>query len=185
MNRVQGNGLLIECVNLYLQKYIVRWDVKPVYVKDEETGEDIQQGYEYFEKWLSHKPTIEEVKDIVLASMNEDIDMKILSGFEWNGMAVWLSSENQFNYKAAYDLAVQTGGANLPVMFKFGTTEKPVYHTFESVEELTEFYVSAMAYINNTLNDGWMMKDAMDWSDYELLLNPPVDGEPSEEGGEV
>lgn len=58
MNRVQGNGLLIECVNPYLQKYIVRWDVKPYYVRDEETGEEIQQGYEYFEKWLSHKPTI-------------------------------------------------------------------------------------------------------------------------------
>ena len=40
-------------------------------------------------------------------------------------MPVWLSSENQFNYKAAYDLAVQTGGATLPVTFKFGTDEVP------------------------------------------------------------
>ena len=45
--------------------------------------------------------------------------------------------------------------------------------------------MSAMAYINRTLNEGWMMKDALDWSEYELLLNPPVEEEPSEEGGEV
>lgn len=106
--------------------------------------------------------------------MNEDIDMKILSGFEWNGMAVWLSSENQFNYKAAYDLAVQTGGANLPVMFKFGTTENPVYHTFESVDELTQFYVSAMSYINMTLNEGWRMKDSINWDAYKIEEEPLV-----------
>ena len=30
-------------------------------------------------------------------------------------MNIWLSSENQFNYKVAYDLALQTNGANLPI----------------------------------------------------------------------
>ena len=38
----------------------------------------------------------------------------------WNNKRIWLSSENQFNYKVAYDLALQTNGANLPIIFKFG-----------------------------------------------------------------
>jgi hypothetical protein len=59
-------------------------------------------------------------------------------------MPVWLSSENQFNYKAAYDLAVQTGGATLPVTFKFGTDEVPQYREFVTLEELTDFYTKAM-----------------------------------------
>jgi hypothetical protein len=40
-------------------------------------------------------------------------------------MPVWLSTENQFNYKAAFDLATQTGGKSLPVTFKFGSTNNP------------------------------------------------------------
>lgn len=170
MKRIQGNGLLIECVNPRLQKYIVRWDVKPYIRKDEITGEEVQQGYDYYEKWLNHKPTMDEVKEIVLGGMNAIIDQRILEGFEWNGMAVWLSSENQFNYKAAFDLAVQTNGGNLPVTFKFGTTQEPVYHTFSEVEELMDFYTKAMGYINGVLADGWKEKDSMDWSKYEELL---------------
>lgn len=98
-------------------------------------------------------------------------DWKILSGFEWRGMKVWLSMENQFNYKAAYDLAVQTNGASLPVTFKFGTTENPIYYQFDTLEELSDFYSSAISYINNILAEGWEKKDAIDWNEYEVLLN--------------
>jgi hypothetical protein len=70
-------------------------------------------------------------------------------------MQVWLSTENQFNYKAAYDLAVQTQGATLPVMFKFGTTDKPVYYTFEDMETFTDFYTKAIHYVNTNLSEGW------------------------------
>lgn len=70
-------------------------------------------------------------------------------------MPIWLSSENQFNYKAAYDLAIQTEGANLPIKFKFGTTENPEYFIFESIEDLSDFYLSAMTFINKTLQEGW------------------------------
>lgn len=171
MKRVQGNGLLVECINPRLQKFIIRWDVKPFYRKEEETGEVVQQGYDYFEKWLNHKPTIEEVKEIVLNGMNEIIDQRILEGFEWAGMKVWLSTENQFNYKAAYDLAVQTKGASLPVTFKFGTTEEPVYHEFLDLESFTDFYTQAMGYINSQLAEGWEEKDSVDWSEYKALLN--------------
>lgn len=170
MKRVQGSGLLVECVNPRMQKYVIRWDVQPYSRTDEATGEQRQEGYDYYEAWLNHKPSMDEVKEIVLAGMNAAIDEQILSGFEWNGMTVWLSSENQFNYKAAYDLAVQTSGANLPVTFKFGTTEEPAYHQFTTVEELSGFYVGAMSYINQTLNEGWAKKDAVAWSEYEALL---------------
>lgn len=170
MKRIQGNGLMIECINPRLQKYIVRWDVKPYFRKDEITGEEIQSGYDYYEKWLNHKPTMDEVKEIVLGGMNAIIDQRILEGFEWNGMAVWLSSENQFNYKAAYDLAVMSQGKTLPTVFKFGTTESPVYYTFETLDDISDFYVSAMAYINKCLAEGWRMKDEIDWSEYQKYL---------------
>lgn len=152
---------VLECINPMKGKWILRYDIKPT----ENNGE-----VSFISQVIEHKPTINEAKDIILSWMNSGIDKKILEGFEWKGMAVWLSSENQFNYKASYDLAVQTGGANLPVVFKFGTTEEPVYYEFKTVDELSSFYMGAMNYINETLNEGWRKKDAVDWTPYEDLL---------------
>ena len=80
---------------------------------------------------------------------------------------MWLSQENQYNYKAAYDLAVQTEGKTLPVTFKFGTDEEPVYRTFETLEEIADFYTKTVAFIQGVLADGWKKKDAIDLSLYD------------------
>lgn len=161
--RHQGSSStpLLECINKRLGKWRVRCD----YVSEDKEKESVS----FVEKDFSHKPTIEEVKDFVLGVENTKIDERILGGFIWKDMPVWLSSENQFNYKAAYDLAVQTNGASLPVTFKFGDAT-PAYHTFETLEELSDFYTSAIAYVNSVLADGWAKKDALDWSEYERLL---------------
>lgn len=169
MRRVQGTiGVaLVECINHYIGKYRVRWDIQP------ETGEDAdKQAVSYYETEiiLRHKPNINDIKQAVLEGVNRMIDEKIISEFVWNDMPVWLSSENQFNYKAAYDLAFQTNGATLPTVFKFGTTENPVYYKFDNLEELTDFYTKALTYINEQLAMGWYKKDNIDWSAYEEAL---------------
>ena len=86
----------------------------------------------------------------------------------YNGVQVWLSSENQFNYKAAYDLAIQTNGKSLPVVFKFGTEDEPVYKQFNTLNELTNFYSQTMTYVQNTLAKGWQVKDSIDFSKYRI-----------------
>lgn len=149
---------LVQCINPILDKWMVLWAI----------------GYEdnsftFMAEEIGHKPTLKEIKDIVLGWCNADIDNRILSGFVWRDIPVWLSIENQFNYKAAYDLAVQTNGQLLPT-FKFGTTESPVYHKFESLEDLRDFYISAISYVTDTLVTGWKTKDKIDWTVYEDLL---------------
>ena len=96
-------------------------------------------------------------------------DSKILQGFRWNEVSVYLSTENQMNFKAAFDLNMQTGGLMLPVKFKLGedTEGNAVYHTFENMEDFTDFYTSAVSYINQCLNEGWAEKDSLDMSSYE------------------
>lgn len=123
----------------------------------------------YFNKNEHPVVTLEDIKEAILADINAHTDEKILSGFVWNGKPVWLSSENQFNFKAAYDLAVQTQGQNLPLKFKLGENEdnEPVYHTFNTVEELNDFYLSAIAFIQRCLNEGWELKDSIDFSVYK------------------
>lgn len=151
-----------------------RWKLhfgfEPYYEVDEEGKKTETQLGTWMETWLSGKPSIEQVKGVILDAINKEIDQKILSGFAWKGMPVWLSSENQFNYKAAYDLAFMSQGKSLPVVFKFGTTENPVYYSFGTLEDITDFYMSAMTYINSTLAEGWGKKDAIDWNIYESCL---------------
>ena len=65
-------------------------------------------------------------------------------------------------------IAVQTDGATLPVKFKFGTDEQPVYRIFDSMADLTEFYTSAMRFIQNTLDAGWQRKDTFCLEQYQM-----------------
>lgn len=154
MKRVEGNAgvRLLECTSPARNKWRVRWDVQ-----ESENG-----TASYMEEEFSHKPTDGEIRATVISWYNGQTDATILSGFSYKDTPVWLSSENQFNYKSAYDLAVQTSGATLPVIFKFGTDTEPVYHTFETLEELADFYTAAMKHIRSTLADGWKKKDAFD-----------------------
>lgn len=155
---------LIECVDRELRKYRIRWDIQPY-----DDGEN-DNTISFMEREICKKPTLNEVKKIVLEGYNNIINEKILSGFIWRGNSIWLSSENQFNYKSAYDIAVQTNGANLPIKFKFGTPEKPEYYIFETTNDLFDFFISAMTFINKTLQEGWETKDTIDWSEYEKYL---------------
>lgn len=140
-------------------------------------GED-EQGPYHFEELFSYEPTFDYIKELILETINNDVNEEIISGFVWTAgdgtrYKVWLSMENQQNYKAIYDLAVQTGGQGvLPVMFKFGTTENPTYHTFETLEELAAFYMQSVAFIQATYQQGWHDKDSIDWEDYKHVVEP-------------
>lgn len=168
--------------------YKVSWDYQPmkdpVYeelteeqIAQEQAGEivervkigEVDTDYcTYMYEYIYGDYSLESIKALILNWYNEQIDRKILSGFVWNDMSIWLSSENQFNYKAAYDLAVQTQGQSLPVTFKFGDTYTPVYHTFTNMEDFTQFYMTTISYINTCLAEGWTKKDSIDWETYKV-----------------
>ena len=158
MKRVQGNSdvALLECTNPVRNKWRVRWDV---------TADD-SGAASYMEEEFNHKPSGEEIKSLISGWINARTDEHILSGFRYNGKTVWLSTENQFNYKAAYDLAVQTAGASLPVTFKLGDDDSPEYVTFQELTALSSFYTGAMKFIQDTLAQGWKAKDSIDLALY-------------------
>ena len=133
-------------------------------------GEENGTGYDY-RQTFDQCPSADEIKAILKEHIDSLTDGKILNGFVWNGKNVYLSTENQFNFKAAYDVAVQTGGATLPVRFKLGEDEhgSPVYYVFTDMAEFTDFYTKALAYIVTVLNEGWEEKDtAKEWVRNEL-----------------
>lgn len=132
-------------------------------------GEEEGQGYN-MRKYYDHEPTKAELKKDIDGLINASTDSAILDGFKWNGKRVWLSTENQMNFKAAYDLAVQTNGATLPVKFKLGEDSEgaPVYHTFTALSAFSDFYTKAVSHVVGCLNEGWQEKDGVD---YDQLLN--------------
>ena len=140
----------------------IMFDYQPV--KKMVNGEEKETPLAIWEEHrFNHIPTEEEIQKVVLDYYNKKIDNEILSGLVWKGMNIWLSSENQFNYKAAYDLAVQTNGATLPMVFKFGDDKNVVYYEFKTVEELSDFYMASINHIQTTLQKGWDVKDNINW----------------------
>lgn len=160
MHRVQGNpdAALIECTNPIKNKWRVRWDVT---LLPDGTAS-------YMEEECDRLPEPGEIRQLIATWVNDRTNAAILSGFVYEGNPVWLSTENQFNYKAAYDLAVQTAGASLPVTFKLGTDEEPVYREFADIDSLKDFYTAAMAHIQKVLADGWRAKDNFDSEKYRV-----------------
>lgn len=139
-----------------------KWELVYGFGKD---NPDDDTGWNWRQRF-SHRPSLEEIKSVIFDAINAETDRVILESFVWKDMPVWLSTENQFNYKAAYDLAVQSNGASLPVRFKLGSDANPVYYTFESLDDFADFYTKVIVHINTALYIGWSHKD------YLELLDP-------------
>ena len=154
MNKVFGKITTYAPVRIQGKRTIVSYDF-------EEVGDGVNATWNelYYSQREKVYPAFETVKNDIIADINAWTDEKILTGFVWNDKSVWLSNEYQFNFKAAYDLAIQTQGQNLPLKFKLGEVEveigkdkygipirekQPVYHTFETVEEFTDFYTKVI-----------------------------------------
>lgn len=134
------------------------------------------QGYDWREH-LDSLPTRGALIDLLTSHIDHQTDERILTGFRWkpagsaDSVAVWLSRENQINFSEAQRAAMMADGqgrAYEPVTFKIWEDgeKRPVYHTFETLGELTRFYFEGVAYIQGVLSEGWAEKDhARVWVD--------------------
>ena len=152
-----------ECVEEFSK------EVKIINGKSKDTGKTVSTGFAHWKTFnFDHKPSTAEIKTTITEYYNSLVVRAITAGFVWHGMNVDLTSENQANYKSEYDLAMQTGAMNLPVKFKFKQDGKVVYHTFNTLDELTEFYIAIRKHINSCLECGWKHKDTINWADYTI-----------------
>ena len=136
-------------------------------------GEEDGQGFDY-RQTFDHHPTKEEVHDILIAHIDSCTDEKILTGYRWKILhgddagkiaKVKLSAENQTNYKANHDAAHDYPDlVEFPIRYKVGedSDRKALYENFDNLQELAQFYLGGIAYIRQTLNQGWQEKDGLD-----------------------
>lgn len=150
MKRAEGTQdvALIECINPRKGTWRIRLDITAA-----------ENGATWMEHDFDHRPTADEIRALYVELVNEEVQQQILTGFTWNDKPVWLSTENQLNFRSA---------PTMPVRFKLGEDENgtPVYHTFTSQNSLTAFNKAVADHIASCLNDGWTRKDAFDVQPY-------------------
>lgn len=139
-----------------------KWEVIYGFGKDNENDET---GYNYRLQY-SYRPRLENIKKDIIETVNEIVRDRILQGMRFRGHLVWLNAENQRNYADWYGLAV-ISDSNLPVTVKLGLDEEPVEVTFNTLEEITEFYEAVANHIRETVTTGWQMKKNINWEEYE------------------
>ena len=167
MAKICGNGADFALVKQERSRTIIGYELKPI------QGSELSEWHEvYFPRKVVDLPSIEQVREAVLADIDRQTDAQILNGYEFTPdgaqepIVVWLSKENQTNFSEAHRLEI------VPVKFKLNETsdQQPIYHTFETFAELDRFYKGGVQYINQCLNAGWARKDALDWEAYEAAL---------------
>ena len=147
----------------------VSMGIKKWYVIVNINIKEVEGGYtcESVTATLDNYPTRSDVVKMVNDYINAKTDEKILSGFVWRDNPVWLSSENQFNFKCAYDLAYQTEGASLPAKYKLGEDAdgNPIYFNFTDLQTFQDFYLGCVGWIQRCINEGWVEKDSVDYDE--------------------
>lgn len=128
-------------------------------------GEDGLGGYN-LRLQTKTKPTKEELQKLLTDTVNASVSDKILHGMKWEGRQVWLSQENQMNYKIAYDQAVVTSGKSLPLVIKLGDEYSPEYVEFKTLDEVGKFWDAVVKHISDCIKEGWQEKDAIDWDKF-------------------
>lgn len=167
MKTVNGdiNTKLLELVSPNKNLWRLRWN--------KIASEENTNLASWNEVELKGKPSLLQIKAILNDWMNEVTDQRILNECIWNDKNIWLSQQNQTNLKAIFDFAMMTQGANLPIKFKINEGEdlEPIYHTFETLEELTDMYTTIMMHVKTVIDEGWQWKDSVNYEEYENLIN--------------
>ena len=167
MAKICGNGADFALVKQERSRTIIGYELKPI------QGSELSEWHEvYFPRKIVDLPSIEQVREAVLADIDRQTDAQILNGYEFTPdgaqepIVVWLSKESQTNFSEAHRLEI------VPVKFKLNETsdQQPIYHEFTTFAELDRFYKGGVQYINQCLNAGWARKDALDWEAYEAAL---------------
>ena len=172
MNKISGKKTDFAYIREDASRLIVGYELKRL---EGENPHDLYEWYEiYFYKKQMTAWGLDAVKQAIINDIDAQTDAKILNGYQFTPdgaeepITVWLSEENQRNFSEAQRLQI------IPVKFKLNETEdkQPIYHTFETFEELDRFYKGGVQYINQCLQEGWQRKDSVDFTPYEEILNP-------------
>lgn len=170
MNKVFGTKSEFALITQDASRVIVSYDYQ-----EEADGVNATWFEIYFYKKKDGKPSIERIKEAILADIDARTDEKSECGYVWDGKPVKLNWENRQNFKAVHDAAAMYPDVvTFPKLFKLGDDGEgnAVYHQFESMQELAQFYLGGLGWIEQCVEEGFVKKDGFNFTPYEEALNP-------------
>lgn len=190
MNKISGNISDFALLREDASRIVISYGLTVV-------SEEMYEWYEvYLYKNAISQLTLKDVKDAIDDDIDARTDAAILCGYDWTvkhgddagkEVKVWLSKENQNNFKAKHDAAlVYPNLVRFPMTYKISedTEKNAIYEVFENIEELATFYLGGIDYIQSCYEAGWAEKGGIDWQPYEEALEnltPEVVPEPTPE----
>jgi hypothetical protein len=173
MNKVSGNQQDFAPIRIEERRVVIGYGLT-------QADGDIYEWYEvYLPKTQIQQLTFNDVRDAICADIDARTDEAILCGYDWTvkhgddadkAVKVWLSKENQNNFKAKHDAAlVYPNLVKFPMTYKISedAEKKAIYEVFQSIEELATFYLGGINYIQTCYEAGWAEKGGIDWEPYE------------------
>jgi hypothetical protein len=144
--------------NSKTKKYIVSWGLINV------GGDNYQWNYKIF----NSKPSINVIKDTINSSINQNTKQYIENNFKWNGMSIYLSIENQIDYKLLLDTTILLEGTNLPEEVKFKVNGENIYYSFETIDDMKDFIIAMNNHIRRYIAEGNKAKDEVNYDEYVI-----------------
>lgn len=169
MNKVFGTKECFAPVREDESRVIVSYDYA-----EEPDGVNATWFEVYFYKKNDGRPSIERIREAIIKDINDRTDDKSEHGYVWEDKPVKLNWENRQNFKAVHDAAAMYPQlVTFPKVFKLSDGEdgNAVYHQFESMEELAQFYLGGLGWIEQCVKEGFIKKDSFDFTPYEQALN--------------
>lgn len=170
MNKVFGRKECFVPVREDESRVIVSYDYQ-----EEADGVNATWFEIYFYKKVDGKPSLERIKAAIVKDIDARTDYNSECGYVWKEKPVKLNWENRNNFKAVHDAAAMyPEQVKFPKLFKLSDGEdgNAVYHQFESMQELAEFYLGGMGWIEQCVEEGFIKKDSFDWTPYEDYFKP-------------
>lgn len=156
MEKVYGSAIRQDGITQVGKNYYVYFG----FGKDNESDET---GYNYRHKF-DHKPTQEEIREVIIEAINDETSQKILTGFKHEEKTVYLSVENQLNY-AHLNSSVT---ASSSVTVKMSDSEGDDIFVDMTGAEFKAFYKKVLAFLNKCMQECWNNKKGLTLEDYSL-----------------
>ena len=145
----------VECINPRRGRYAVRWN----------HHEEAEGGWYADEAIFDHRPTLDEVRDVINNYIDEQTQSDIVNGFFWNGRQIRLTDTAQRNFLFAVYTVNHTGEidrAPFVGLLKADTDAA-------AADELGDMVAAMWEHIKNHRALGLAKKSAVDYSAFEEL----------------
>lgn len=144
----------LECINPRRDRWAVRWD----------HHQDADGNWFVYESRFDHRPTIDEIRAIIGATIDAETQDKIVNGFTWNGKPVRLTDTTQRNFLFAVYEIDKTGNVDRAPFVGLLEADTDA----AAADELGEIVVAMWRHIKTTRAEGIARKEAVDYSLYGL-----------------